>query len=130
MGFWLDFFKDKRFTLDFKIANFIMGDSLRSYLATDRMILNMVMENSNLNDFQKRKLNKICNDLNLLMSAKGDSYMRHYWVVFKNGEYVSGTDEFGYPLHTKNKEEAWKFYDFNVAMNYFNLGYAIIKEGR
>lgn len=51
-----------------------------------------------------------------------------YWIVFKNGEYVSGTDEFGYPLHTKNEKDAWKFYDFNVAMSYFNLGYAIIKR--
>ena len=51
-----------------------------------------------------------------------------YWVAFKNGEYVSGTDEFGYPTHTKDREEAFKFYDFDVAMSYFNLGYAIIKE--
>lgn len=51
-----------------------------------------------------------------------------YWIVRKNGKYVSGTDEFGYPLHTKNKEKAWKFYDFNVAMSYFNLGYCIIKQ--
>ena len=52
-----------------------------------------------------------------------------YWIVFKNGEYVSGTDEFGYPTHTKNKKDAYRFYDFNLAMSsYFNLGYAIIKE--
>lgn len=51
-----------------------------------------------------------------------------YWVVFKNGEYVSGTDEFGHPLHTKDKSKAFKFYDFDMAMRYFNLGYAIIKE--
>ena len=51
------------------------------------------------------------------------------WVAFKNGEYVCGTDEFGYPLHTKDKKKAYKFYDFNLAMSsYFNLGYAIIKE--
>ena len=54
--------------------------------------------------------------------------MREYWVVFKNGKYVSNTDEFGYPEHTTEKTKAWKFYDFNVAMNYFNLGYAIIKQ--
>lgn len=53
----------------------------------------------------------------------------HYWIVFKNGLYVSGTDEFGYPLHTKDKEKAYKFYDFNLAMSsFFDLGYAIIKE--
>lgn len=52
-----------------------------------------------------------------------------YWVAFKNGEYVCGTDEFGYPLHTKDKKKAYKFYDFNLAMSsYFNLGYAIMKE--
>ena len=51
-----------------------------------------------------------------------------YWVVFKNGEYVSGTDDYGYPLHTKDKEKAWKFYNFHTAMSYFNLGYAILKR--
>ena len=52
-----------------------------------------------------------------------------YWVAFKNNEYVCGTDEFGYPVHTKDKKSAYKFYDFNFAMSsYFGLGYAIIKE--
>jgi len=53
-----------------------------------------------------------------------------HWIVQKNGEYVSGTDEYGYPLHTKNKEKAWKFHDFNVAMSFVNLGvgYCAIKE--
>ena len=50
-----------------------------------------------------------------------------YWIVFKNGEYVAGTDENGCPLHTTDIKKAFKFYDFNVAMNYFNLGYCIIK---
>ena len=39
-----------------------------------------------------------------------------YWIVFKKGQYVSGTDENGYPLHTENKDDAWKFYDFDVAI--------------
>ena len=51
-----------------------------------------------------------------------------YWIVFKKGQYVSGIDENGYPLHTENKDDAWKFYDFDVAMSYFNLGYCIQKE--
>ena len=52
----------------------------------------------------------------------------NYWIAFKNGMYVSGTDEFGYPLHTKNKDEAYRFYDFDFVMStYFKLGYAIIK---
>ena len=33
MLFWLEFFTDKRFGWRFKIANFIMGDYLRNYLA-------------------------------------------------------------------------------------------------
>ena len=55
-----------------------------------------------------------------------------YWLVFKyeNGKriYVSCSDEFGYLLHTENKDEAWKFYDFNHAMSFFNLGYTIEKH--
>ena len=54
--------------------------------------------------------------------------MKEYWVVFKNGKYVSGTDEYGYPLHTTEEVNAHKFYDFNMAMTYFNLGYAIMKR--
>jgi hypothetical protein len=58
-----------------------------------------------------------------------EDLIMNYWIAFKNGEYVSGTDEFGYPLHTKNEKEAYKFYDFNLAMStYFKLGYAIIKR--
>lgn len=51
-----------------------------------------------------------------------------YWILFKKGEYVSGTDEFGYPLHTRDKKEAWKIYNFDVAMSYFNLGYCVMKQ--
>ena len=32
----------------------------------------------------------------------------NYWIAFKGGEYISGTDEFGYPLHTKNESESGK----------------------
>ena len=52
----------------------------------------------------------------------------NYWIAFKNGKYVSGTDELGHTLHTRNENEAYKFYNFNTAMNYFILGYAIIKK--
>lgn len=33
MRYWLEFFTDKRFGWRFKLANFIMGDYLRNYLA-------------------------------------------------------------------------------------------------
>lgn len=33
ISFWFDFFKDKRFSFRFKLANLIMNDYLRNYLA-------------------------------------------------------------------------------------------------
>ena len=51
-----------------------------------------------------------------------------YWIVFKNGEYISGTDEFGYPIHTKDKKEAFKFYNFDTVKNLLDLGYSFLKE--
>ena len=51
-----------------------------------------------------------------------------YWIVLKKGQYVSGTDENGCPLHTENKEDACRFYDFYDAISYFKLGYCIQKE--
>lgn len=52
----------------------------------------------------------------------------YYWIAFKNGVYVSGTDEFGYPLHTTNRQQAHKFHTFDAASVYLSLGYAILKE--
>lgn len=56
----------------------------------------------------------------------------NYWVVFKikNGRfiYVSGINEYGNPTHTEIVSEAWKFYNFHIAMSYFNLGYTISKR--
>lgn len=46
MKFWLEFFKDKRFSWDFKIANFIMGDSLRNYLAVDCATLKEIQKSN------------------------------------------------------------------------------------
>lgn len=74
----------------------------------------------------------IMSEVPILKWYSGSKHMHdfwdEYWIVFKNGEYVSGTDEFGYPLHTKDKSKAFKFYDFNTAISYFNLGYAVIKN--
>lgn len=54
-----------------------------------------------------------------------------YWIAMKyiNGKpnYISGTDQHGYPMHTDDKTKAWKFYSFDTAMSFFNLGYAIEK---
>lgn len=51
-----------------------------------------------------------------------------YWIVFKNGEYLSGVDESGNPLHAKDYRDAFKFYNFDDAVEYFKLGYCIIRE--
>ncbi len=70
MKFWFDFFKDKRFSLDFKIANLIMGDVLRNYLAIDCAALNEITKSSECNDFHKKKISKVIKDLNVLMCNK------------------------------------------------------------
>lgn len=36
--FWIDFFKDRRFSIRFKLANLIMNDYLRNYLAVGCLI--------------------------------------------------------------------------------------------
>ena len=55
-----------------------------------------------------------------------------HWIVFKfeHGKYfyISGTDKYGNPVHTTEKREAWKFNDFNTAMSFFDLGYAVVKD--
>lgn len=69
MKFWLEFFKDKRFSWDFKIANFIMGDSLRNYLVIDCTVLNEIAKSNNCTDFHKKLISGVANDLNRLMKA-------------------------------------------------------------
>lgn len=71
MKFWLEFFKDKRFSWDFKIANFIMRDSLRNYLAVDIAILKEIPKSNDCADYTKKRINKVINDLNKLMIKKG-----------------------------------------------------------
>lgn len=69
MKFWLEFFKDRNFSWDFKIANFIMRDSLRNYLAVDCAALDKISGDSNLSEYQKKRLNRISNDFKRLMKA-------------------------------------------------------------
>ena len=69
MRFWLEFFMDKRFSLDFKIANFIMRDYLRNYLVVDCTVLKEVAKSSDLSDYNKKVINYIANDLNRIMKA-------------------------------------------------------------
>lgn len=69
MKFWLRFFKDKRFAWDFKIANFVMRDLLRNYLATDCTALKTIAENSGVSEFYKARLKKIARDMETLMEG-------------------------------------------------------------
>lgn len=56
----------------------------------------------------------------------------NYWTVYtrKFGKrlYVSGTDEYGYPLYTENEKEAWQFKCFDVAMSYLDFGCVVTKH--
>jgi hypothetical protein len=70
MRFWFDFFLDKRFSLDFKIANFIMRDSLRNYLACMLHECKNI-KNSNSQLVQEKNASKIENKIRLLMNGNG-----------------------------------------------------------
>ena len=52
-----------------------------------------------------------------------------YWIVWKPAAhlYVCGTDEHGFPIHTANKDAAFKFYNFATAFSFIKLGYAVMK---
>lgn len=55
-----------------------------------------------------------------------------HWVVMKyeNGVvwYVADVDESGAPILTIEREKAYKFYDFGMAMTFFDKGYAVQKK--
>lgn len=70
MKFWLEFFKDKRFAWDFKIANFIMRDRLRSYLAIDSTMLKDMAKSNDLTYFQQNRIRRVVKDLNTLMEGE------------------------------------------------------------
>ena len=67
MKFWFEFFKDKRFNFRFKIANLIMGDRLREYLAVNCAALKEISEAERFTEFHKRKINKIVRDIHSIM---------------------------------------------------------------
>lgn len=57
-----------------------------------------------------------------------------YWIVWKRvnehyPQYISGTDEFGYPEHTLNEENAYHFKDFKLVIPYINMGYKFTLRG-
>ena len=70
MKFWFEFFKDKRFAWDFKIANFIMRDRLRSYLAIDSTMLKDMAKSNDLTYFQQNRISRVVKDLNVLMEGE------------------------------------------------------------
>jgi hypothetical protein len=38
-------------------------------------------------------------------------------------QFISGTDEYGYPMHSPNKDDAWKYREFSSVYAYIMLGY-------
>lgn len=69
MKFWRNFFKDKRFAWDFKIANLIMRDYLRAYLSIDATMLKEIAKSDELTEFQKRRILRVVKDLKVLMEG-------------------------------------------------------------
>ena len=67
MKFWFEFFKDKRFNFRFKIANLIMGDRLREYLAVNCAVLKEISETERFTEFHKRQINKVVRDIHSIM---------------------------------------------------------------
>lgn len=66
--FWFDFFKDKRFSLRFKLANLIMNDYLRNYLAVGCMVpldntLRYVEAKTNNEKYMQRQMGKVANTI-------------------------------------------------------------------
>ena len=51
-----------------------------------------------------------------------------YWVVFKNGMYISKIDDAGNLILTSNQNDALRFMSFNRAFVYLNLGFIVLKR--
>lgn len=71
MRFWIEFFKDKRFNFRFKIANLVMGDRLREYLAVNCAALQAISKTERFTEFHKKKINRAVCDLRSLMGREG-----------------------------------------------------------
>ena len=55
-----------------------------------------------------------------------------YWTCEKYRDgirfFIKDIDKAGYPIETKNEDEAWCFKDFGTAMSFFNLGESVMKH--
>lgn len=69
MRFWFEFFRDKRFAWDFKLANFIMRDILRNYLALCCMSLKDVLKYGDLPKWHTAEINDVISSLQTLMAG-------------------------------------------------------------
>lgn len=54
--------------------------------------------------------------------------MRPYWILRKGKDYVAWIDERGMPMHTKDPNQALKFYYFPDVMRLVSMGYAAVKN--
>lgn len=54
--------------------------------------------------------------------------MKPYWTCYKNKMYISGFDANKNPIFTLEENNAYRFYDFNEAMSFFNQGFNISRE--
>ena len=52
----------------------------------------------------------------------------YYWIVFKNGVYLSDVDGDGNFTHTNNESEAMRFQNFHYAFGFLKHGYSLVKK--
>lgn len=54
--------------------------------------------------------------------------MKVYWICYKNKKYISDFDKNKNPIFTFKESDAYRFYDFNEAMSFFDQGFTISRE--
>ena len=54
-----------------------------------------------------------------------------YWIASKRIDgkimYVSGTDDYGYPTHSRSIDEAWRYRWFSSVYALISLGYHVTR---
>lgn len=68
-----------------------------------------------------------CWNTNCRCWYRKESCNSQYWILYKNGFYFSGYDEEGGLTLTRSRDEAYKFFSFDQAMDFFNKGYCVMK---
>ena len=57
-----------------------------------------------------------------------DDMFTEYYLVFKAGHYIAEEPLGGVLMHTRNKDKARKFYNFDDIKEYLDMGYSYVSE--